>query len=247
MDLNGRIAIVTGSGRGIGREIALTLAAFGADIVVNDIPASTDADETAKLVQQLGRRAMVVKGDVRNPGDVQAVADAAMELFGRIDILVNNAGITKDNLILRMSESDWDDVLDINLKGAFNMIKACSRPMTKKRSGVIINISSVVGVMGNPGQANYSASKAGLIGLTKTVAKELASRNIRCNAVAPGFIASHMTDQLPDNVKEEYFKSIPLKKFGTAKNIAHAVAFLASDYANYITGQVLHIDGGLVM
>lgn len=247
MNLEGKVAIVTGSGRGIGREIALTLASFGADIVVNDIPASADADETVKLVQELGRKAIVVKGDVRNMEDVQAVVDAAMETFGRIDILVNNAGITKDTLILRMSESDWDDVLDINLKGAFHMIKAASRPMTKQRSGVIINISSVVGVMGNAGQANYSASKAGLIGLTKTVAKEFSARNIRCNAVAPGFIESAMTDKLPDEVKDEYFKSIPLKKFGTAKNIAHAVAFLASDYANYITGQVLHIDGGLVM
>ena len=247
VDFEGKVAIVTGSGRGIGREIALTLASFGADIVVNDIPSSADADETAKLVQDLGRRAIVVKGDVRKPDDVQAVVDAAMETFGQIDILVNNAGITKDTLILRMSESDWDDVLDINLKGAFNMIKAVSRPMTKKRSGVIINISSVVGIMGNAGQANYAASKAGLIGLTKTVAKEFAARSIRCNAVAPGFIESAMTDKLPEVVKEEYFKSIPLKKFGTAKNIAHAVAFLASDYANYITGQVLHIDGGLVM
>lgn len=247
VNFEGKVAIVTGSGRGIGREIALTLASFGADIVVNDIPSSADADETAKLVQELGRRAIVVKGDVRKPDDVQAVVDAAMETFGQIDILVNNAGITKDTLILRMSESDWDDVLDINLKGAFNMIKAVSRPMTKKRSGVIINISSVVGIMGNAGQANYAASKAGLIGLTKTVAKEFAARSIRCNAVAPGFIESAMTDKLPEAVKEEYFKSIPLKKFGTAKNIAHAVAFLASDYANYITGQVLHIDGGLVM
>ncbi|MBE7030874.1 MAG: 3-oxoacyl-[acyl-carrier-protein] reductase [Ruminococcaceae bacterium] len=246
MNLSGKTAIVTGGARGIGAEIAHTLAEFGANVVLCDIPGSA-AEQTASDIQAAGGKAVAVFGDVRNASDAEMVVKTATETFGSIDILVNNAGITRDGLMLRMSEQDWDDVMDINLKGAFLMTKAVTRPMMKQRSGAIINITSVVGVMGNAGQANYSASKAGLIGLTKTTAKELASRGIRCNAVAPGFIESAMTDKLPEEVKQTYFASIPLKKFGSAKNIAHSVAFLASEYANYITGQILHIDGGLLM
>ncbi|MBQ7794813.1 MAG: 3-oxoacyl-ACP reductase FabG, partial [Clostridia bacterium] len=186
-------------------------------------------------------------GDVRNIDDVKAMADAAVAEFGTIDILVNNAGVTRDNLMLRMSEEDWDLVLDINLKGAFNCIKTVVRPMMKQKGGSIINIASVVGVMGNAGQANYSASKAGLIGLTKTTAKEFAKKGIRANAVAPGFIASAMTDKLSDEVKAKYFESIPLGEFGATEDVANVVAFLASDMSSYVTGQVINVDGGLVM
>lgn len=247
IDLKGKTAIVTGAGRGIGRAISLKLASLGANIVVNDIPASTDADQTARDIEALGVQALVVKGDVRNFDDVSQMVKIVLDKFGAVDILINNAGITRDNLIMRMDEKDFVDVIDINLKGAFHCIKAVTRPMMKQRSGAIVNMASVVGVMGNAGQANYAASKAGLIGLTKSTAKELASRNIRCNALAPGFIESAMTDKLPDNVKAEYFKAIPLAKFGSVEDIANAAAFLVSDMSSYITGQVLHIDGGLVM
>lgn len=245
--LKGKVAIVTGSGRGIGKAIALKLAENGANIVINDIPGSDYADETKKEIENLGVKAIVVRGDVRNTADVENLVNTAVDTFGQIDILVNNAGITRDGLMLRMTEEDWDMVLDINLKGAFNCIKAVARPMMKKRSGSIINIASVVGVMGNAGQANYTASKAGLIGLTKTVAKEFSSRNIRANAVAPGFIESHMTDVLPEDVKKQYFDAIPLSKFGTTEDVAKAVLFLASDLSSYITGQTINVDGGLVM
>ena len=245
--LKGKVAIVTGSGRGIGKAIALKLAENGADIVINDIPGSDYADETKKEIEALGVKAIVVRGDVRNKEDVDALISQTVETFGKIDILVNNAGITRDGLMIRMSEEDWDMVLDINLKGAFNCIKAAARPMMKQRSGSIINIASVVGVMGNTGQANYTASKAGLIGLTKTVAKEFSSRNIRANAVAPGFIESHMTDVLPEDVKKQYFDAIPLSKFGTTEDVAKAVLFLASDLSSYVTGQTINVDGGLVM
>ncbi len=245
--LKGKTAIITGSGRGIGKAIALKLASLGANIVVNDIPSSTDADVTSEEIKKLGVESIVVKGDVRNVDDVNELVKATMDKFGKIDIFVNNAGITRDNLMIRMSEDDWDMVMDINLKGAFNCIKAAIRPMMKQRSGSIINIASIVGVMGNPGQANYVASKAGLIGLTKTTAKEFASRGIRCNAVAPGFIQSAMTDVLPDDVKQKYFDSIPLGKFGATEDIANVVAFLASDMSAYVTGQVINVDGGLVM
>lgn len=247
MNLEGKVAIITGSGRGIGKAVAIKLASLGANIVINDIPTSDAADETAKEIEAMGREVLVCKGDVKSFDDVSEMIAKTLDKFGKIDILVNNAGITRDNLIMRMSESDFDDVIAINLKGAFNCIKAVTRPMMKQRSGAIINMASVVGVMGNAGQANYSASKAGLIGLTKSCAKELASRNIRANAIAPGFIESAMTDKLSDEVKEEYFKSIPLSRFGKTEDIANAVAFLASDEASYITGQVLHIDGGLLM
>ncbi len=245
--LKGRTAVITGSGRGIGKAIALKLASYGADIVVNDIPGSDYADETVEEIKALGVDAIVVRGDVRNTEDVQTLIKATLEKFGKIDIFVNNAGVTRDNLMLRMSEDDWDLVMDINLKGAFNCIKAVARPMMKQRKGSIINIASVVGVMGNAGQANYSASKGGLIALTKTTAKEFASRGIRANAVAPGFIESAMTDKLPDEIKKEYFKAIPLAKFGTVNEVAEVVAFLASDMSSYVTGQVINIDGGLHM
>ena len=235
--LKGKTAVITGSGRGIGKSIALKLASHGANIVINDIPSSDYADETCEEV----------KSDVRNTEDVQKLVSETMDKFGHIDIFVNNAGITRDGLMIRMSEDDWDLVMDINLKGAFNCIKAVARPMMKQRSGAIINMASIVGVMGNPGQANYVASKAGLIGLTKTTAKEFASRGIRCNAVAPGFIRSAMTDVLSDDVKKKYLDSIPLGEFGETENIADVVAFLASDMSKYVTGQVINVDGGLVM
>ncbi len=245
--LKGKVAIITGSGRGIGKAIAMKLAENGADIVINDIPGSDYADDTKKEIEALGVRAIVVRGDVRKTEDVENLVKETMNAFGKIDILVNNAGITRDGLMLRMSEEDWDMVLDINLKGAFNCIKAVARPMMKQRCGSIINIASVVGVMGNAGQANYTASKAGLIGLTKTVAKEFSSRNIRANAVAPGFIESHMTDVLTEEVKNQYFDAIPLSRFGKVEDVAKAVLFLASDLSSYITGQTINVDGGLVM
>lgn len=245
--LKDRVAIVTGSGRGIGKSIAMKLASYGANVVINDIPSSEDADKTCEEIKAMGVDSIVVKGDVRKSEDVEALIGETMKKFGRIDIFVNNAGVTRDGLMIRMSEDDWDLVMDINLKGAFNCIKAVARPMMKQRSGAIINIASIVGVMGNAGQANYVASKAGLIGLTKTTAKEFASRGIRCNAVAPGFIQSAMTDVLPDDVKQKYFDSIPLGKFGETENIADVVAFLASDMSKYVTGQVINVDGGLVM
>lgn len=245
--LKGKTAVITGSGRGIGKAIALKLAGYGANIVINDIPSSDYADAACEEIKALGVDSIVVKGDVRKAEDVENLIKTTLEKFGSIDIFVNNAGVTRDGLMLRMSEEDWDLVMDINLKGAFNCIKAAARPMMKQRSGAIVNIASVVGVMGNAGQANYSASKAGLIGLTKTTAKEFASRGIRCNAVAPGFIASDMTDKLSDDVKKQYFAAIPLAKFGTTEQIADTVAFLASDMASYITGQVINVDGGLLM
>lgn len=245
--LKGKTAIITGSGRGIGKAIAMKLASYGANIVINDIPSSDYADATCEEIKAMGVESIVIKGDVRNSDDVKTLIDTTIEKFGTIDIFVNNAGVTRDGLMLRMSEDDWDLVLDINLKGAFNCIKAVARPMMKQRSGAIVNIASVVGEMGNVGQANYSASKGGLIALTKTTAKEFASRGIRCNAVAPGFIASDMTDKLSDEVKKQYFAAIPLGKFGQTDQIADVVAFLSSDMSSYVTGQVINVDGGLLM
>jgi 3-oxoacyl-[acyl-carrier protein] reductase len=247
MQLKGKTAVITGSGRGLGKAIAWKLGQMGANIVLNDITVSDSVDATAEEFKAAGINVAVTKGDVRNYDDAVTMVNTAVETFGSIDILVNNAGITKDTLISLMSEKDWDDVLDINLKGAFFCIKAVSKKMMKQKSGKIINIASVAGVMGNPGQANYSASKAGLIGLTKSTAKELASRGITCNAVAPGIIVSKMTDVLPDSVKENYLSNIPLKRFGTPEEVANVIGFLASDDSNYVTGQVINIDGGLVM
>ena len=247
MILKGKTALVTGSGRGLGKAIAQKLAAMGANIVLNDVAFSDSVDQTAEEFKASGYNCVVTKGDVRSAEDVEDMVKKAVEAFGTLDILVNNAGITKDTLIIKMSEKDWDDVLDINLKGAFLCTKAAAKIMMKQRSGKIINIASVAGVMGNPGQANYSSSKAGLIGLTKSTAKELASRSITCNAVAPGLILSKMTENLPEKVKENYLNNIPLGRFGTSEDVANVVGFLASDDSNYVTGQVIHIDGGLVM
>ncbi|MDP4180052.1 MAG: 3-oxoacyl-[acyl-carrier-protein] reductase [Bacillota bacterium] len=247
MQLKGKTAVITGSARGLGKSIALKLASMGANIVLNDIPSSDAIDATAEEFRAAGINVAVTKGDVRNEDDVKAMVNAAVEAFGTIDILVNNAGITKDKPMAMMSVQDWDDVIDINLKGAFLCSKHVSKVMIKKRTGKIVNIASVAGRYGNPGQVNYSASKAGLIGMTKTVAKELASRGITCNAVAPGLIQSKMTDILPEDVRNNYLKNIPLGRFGTPEDVANVVAFLTSEESNYVTGQVIDIDGGLVM
>lgn len=246
LNLEGKTALITGAARGIGKSIACKLAAQGVNIVLNDIPGS-DAAATCEELKAMGVGCICTLGDVRSEEDAKRAVADGVEAFGGIDILVNNAGITRDGLAMRMSEADWDDVLAINLKGAFHMMKAVCKPMFKQRSGSIINVASVVGIMGNAGQANYSASKGGLIALTKTIAKEYAPRNIRVNAVAPGFIRSAMTDKLTDEVRDAYFKAIPLGRFGEPEDVADVVAFLASDMAKYITGQVVQIDGGLLM
>jgi 3-oxoacyl-[acyl-carrier protein] reductase len=247
MSLSGKAALVTGASRGIGREIALELARQGANLAVNYSGSEAKAIEVVDEIKALGREAFAVKCDVSNSAEVADMVKAAIDRFGRLDILVNNAGITKDNLLMRMKEEEWDDVISINLKGVFLCTKAVTRQMMKQRQGRIINIASIVGVSGNPGQANYVAAKAGVIGLTKTTAKELASRNITVNAIAPGFITTDMTDKLPEEVKTEMLKQIPLARFGEPKDIAKVTAFLASDDAAYMTGQTLHIDGGMVM
>lgn len=247
MQLKGKTAVITGSGRGLGKSIALKLASMGANIVLNDIVASDAIDATAEEFKAAGYNVVVTKGDVRSAEDVKLMVKTAVDTFGSLDILVNNAGVTKDKPLAMMSEEEWDLVLGINLKGAFLCTKACGKQMIKQKGGKIVNIASVAGVYGNPGQANYSASKAGLIGLTKTTAKEFASRNITCNAVAPGMIQSKMTDVLPEEVKQNYLKNIALGRFGTPEDVANVVAFLASSDSNYVTGQVIDIDGGLVM
>lgn len=247
MNLEGKAALVTGASRGIGREIALDLARQGANVAVNFSGSEAKANEVVDEIKALGKEAFAVKCDVSNSSEVADMVKAVIDTFGKLDILVNNAGITKDNLLMRMKEEEWDDVININLKGVFLCTKAVTRQMMKQRQGRIINIASIVGVNGNPGQANYVAAKAGVIGLTKTAAKELASRNITVNAIAPGFITTDMTDKLPEEVKAEMLKQIPLSRFGEPKDIAKAVSFLASDDAAYMTGQTLHIDGGMVM
>ncbi|SHK87652.1 3-oxoacyl-[acyl-carrier-protein] reductase [Desulforamulus aeronauticus] len=247
MFLNGKVAIVTGASRGIGKAIALAMAGAQADIVVNYAGRADAAEETAAAIRQLGRRAMVYQADVSDTSQVQGMVDATLAEFGKVDILVNNAGITRDNLILRMKEEDWDTVLQVNLKSAFNSIKAVSRSMVKARYGRIINVSSVVGLHGNAGQANYAAAKAGLIGLTKSMAKELGPRNITVNAVAPGFIMTDMTEQLSAEAREKMTASIALNRLGKPEDVASLVAFLASDFCGYITGQVIAVDGGIVM
>lgn len=245
--ITGKTALVTGASRGIGRAIALTLAEAGANIVVNYSGSEAAAAETVAKVKELGRDAIMVRANVADAEEVNNMFKEALDHFGTIDILVNNAGITRDNLLMRMKEEEWDDVIAINLKGVFNCIKAATRPMMKQRSGRIINITSVVGVMGNPGQANYVAAKAGVIGLTKTSARELSSRGITVNAVAPGFIDTDMTAALPEDVKSSMLDQIPLGRFGQAEDIARVVLFLASDAAGYMTGQTLHVDGGMYM
>lgn len=247
MGLMGKCAIVTGASRGIGRAIALELASQGARVVVNYSGSVEKAKQVVEEIQANGGEAIAVQADVANGESVRQLMQTALETYGSIDILVNNAGITRDNLLMRMKDDEWDDVINTNLKGVFLCTKAVTRQMMKQRAGRIINISSIVGVAGNPGQANYVAAKAGVIGLTKTTAQELASRNILVNAIAPGFITTEMTDRLPEDLKQAMLKQIPLAKLGQPEDIAKAVTFFASDSANYITGQTLQIDGGMVM
>ena len=245
-DFTDKTAIVTGAGSGIGKAIALELASRGCDVAVCGRRLEP-VQATAAEITAMGRRAYAASADVSNGESVTAFVAEVLKAFGHIDILVNNAGLTRDNLLIRMSEEEWDAVLGTNLKGAFLFAKAVARPMMKQRSGAIVNISSIVGLIGNPGQCNYAASKAGLIALTQSLAKELASRNIRVNAVAPGFIVSQMTDALPDDLKSAMLAQIPAGRFGQVTDIAKAVAFLAGPDASYITGQTLSVNGGLVM
>ena len=247
MNLEGKIALVTGASRGIGRAIALALAAAGADIAVNYAGSEAAAKEVAAEIEAMGRKAMVVQADISSNEASTAMIDQVVKEFGRIDILVNNAGITRDGLLMRMKEADWDAVLTTNLKGVFNCTKAAVKYMMKQKYGRIVSISSVVGLMGNAGQANYAAAKAGVIGFTKAVAKEVAARGINVNAVAPGFIKTDMTSVLSEKVVENLVAGIPLNRLGEPDDIAKAVLFLVSDDANYITGQTLHVDGGMVM
>jgi len=246
LKLSGKVALVTGAAQGIGRAIALFLARSGADIVVSDINLEK-AEETAKEIRAIGPKAMAVKVDVANLSDVERMVEAILEKLAKIDILVNNAGITRDKLVLRMTEEDWDAVLGVNLKETFNCTKAVLRHMAKQRSGKIVNIASVVGEMGNAGQANYSASKAGVIGLTKTIAREYAQRGINVNAIAPGYIETPMTDALPEKAKEELRKLIPMERLGKPEDVAEAVLFLVSEESSYVTGQVLNVNGGIYM
>ncbi|MBA4494735.1 3-oxoacyl-[acyl-carrier-protein] reductase [Paenactinomyces guangxiensis] len=243
---SGKVAVVTGGSRGIGRAIAITLAAAGADVAIFYAGNQSAAEETIGEIQKTGQKGMAVQVDVSVGEQVESAMKQVISSLGRIDILVNNAGITRDNLLMRMKEEDWDQVVDTNLKGVFLCTKAVTRTMMKQKSGRIINISSVVGVIGNPGQANYVAAKAGVIGLTKTTAKELASRGITVNAIAPGFIETDMTAVLDEDMKQQMLRAIPLARFGAAQDVAEAVKFLASDSASYITGQVIHVDGGMV-
>ena len=242
-----KTAVVTGASRGIGRAIALKLAQDSANVVVNYSGSQAKAEEVVAEIKALGQQAIAVQANVADADEVKALMGAAMDAFGSIDILVNNAGITRDNLLMRMKEDEWDSVMATNLKGVFLCTKAVARQMMKQRAGRIINVASIVGVAGNAGQANYVAAKAGVIGLTKTTAKELAARNILVNAVAPGFIATDMTEELPQDVKDAMLTQIPLAKLGQPEDVANVVAFLASEGANYMTGQTLHIDGGMVM
>jgi len=245
--LLGKTAVVTGASRGIGRAVAIKLASLGANIILNYRSNIISVQEVIDVIEAVGGKAVAVQGDVSNFLDSEKIIKAAVENFGSIDILVNNAGITKDGLLMRMKEEDFDKVIDVNLKGTFNCIRHASTFMVKQRSGRIVNMSSVVGVAGNAGQVNYSASKAGVIGITKSAARELASRGITVNAVAPGFIQTDMTDALSEKVKGELIQGIPLKRFGKPEDIAELVSFLVSEGGSYITGQVINIDGGMVI
>lgn len=247
LDLTGKAALVTGASRGIGRAIAIALAEAGADVAVNYAGSEAAAAETAKAIEALGRKAILVQANVGKSAEFDAMVQKTLEAFGKLDILVNNAGITRDNLIMRMKEEEFDDVIETNLKGVFNGIKAVTRPMMKQRAGRIINISSVVGVLGNAGQANYVAAKAGVIGLTKSAARELSSRGITVNAVAPGYIETDMTDKLSPEIREGILGQVPLGRMGRPEDVASAVVYLASDEAAYMTGQTLHVDGGMYM
>lgn len=245
--LNGKCAVVTGASRGIGKAIALKLASLGANIVINYRSSEKEALEVENEIKEMGVEAISIKADISKLDEVENLIKTSKEKFGTIDIIVNNAGITKDNLILRMKEEDFDNVIDVNLKGVFNCLKSITPVMVRQKKGKIINISSVVGISGNAGQVNYAASKAGIIGMTKSLAKEIGSRGINVNAVAPGFIDTEMTESLGEKIKEEAKKNIPLKRFGTVQDVAEVVAFLASDESDYITGQVIHVDGGMLM
>ncbi len=247
IDLTGKVALVTGSSRGIGRAIAEKLAAQGASVVVNYNTSEGAANDVVENIRANGSQAIAVQADVRDPMDAKRLVKAAQDEFGSLDILVNNAGTTRDMLLAMMKEADWDLVLDTNLKGAYNVTKAAVRPMMKQRSGRIVNITSVAGVAGNPGQANYSAAKAGLIGLTKSIAKELGARKITANAVAPGYVPTDLTADLPEDLIEQAKELTPLGRLGTVEDVANAVSFLASDEAAFITGQVLRVDGGMVI
>jgi 3-oxoacyl-[acyl-carrier protein] reductase len=248
MDLTNRVAVVTGSARGIGREIALKLAEVGAEVVVNDIEAAAESLENiAREIKALGRKSLAVTADVSSATDVNRLLETTINEFGKIDILVNNAGVTRDNLLMKMTDEEWDTVLNIDLKSAFLCTRSVIRHMLRQRSGRIISIASVVGMIGNAGQANYASAKAGIIGFTKSIAKEVGSRSITVNAIAPGYIQTKMTEQLSDEQRQEMLKHIPLAKLGTPRDVAEAVAFLASDEARYITGHVLNVDGGMAL
>lgn len=247
MLLDNSIALVTGAGRGIGRAIALELARAGAKVVVNYAGRADKAEETVRLIQEAGGEGIAVQADVSQAEEVDRLIQTTLEAYGKIDILVNNAGITRDTLLMRMKETDWDAVLDTNLKGVFLCTKAVTKGMMKQRSGCIVNISSVVGITGNAGQANYAAAKAGIIGFTKSIAKELASRGIRVNAVAPGYISTDMTESLSEDVKNQILAGVPLSRMGNPEDIAKAVAFLVSPASSYITGQTLSVDGGMAI
>jgi len=246
MKLKDKVALITGGARGIGKSIALMFAKEGADIVIGDVNLE-EAEKTCKEIEALGRKTLALQLDVTDLAKVEEVVNKILDKFTKVDILVNNAGITKDNLLLRMNPDQWDAVLNVNLKGAFNCIKAVTKPMMKQRGGKIINIASIIGIIGNPGQANYAAAKAGMIALTKTVAKEFASRNITANAVAPGFIQTEMTAKLPEDVKNQMKAAIPLARFGGPDDVANTCLFLASEDSSYITGQTIVVDGGMVM
>lgn len=241
-----RVCLVTGGARGIGREIALAFAKNGADIAICDVNQEA-LDATSREIEALGRKAATFVVDVTNLSQVEDMVNKTLDKFQKIDILINNAGITRDALIIRMSEQEFDSVIAVNLKGTFNCTKACSKVMMKQRYGKVVSIASIIGIMGNAGQANYAASKAGIIGITKSVAKELASRNVNVNAIAPGFIETDMTAKLPENVKAQMLSLIPLNRFGKASDVAELAMFLASEASSYITGQVIKIDGGMVM
>ena len=245
--LQGKCAVITGASRGIGREIALKYAEEGANIVLNYRNSETEALQLKEELDKLGSNTLIVKANVSKLEEAEKLIKEAKEVFGRVDILVNNAGITKDNLIMRMKEEDFDSVIDVNLKGAFNCLKAVTPIMIRQKSGKIINMSSVVGVIGNAGQVNYCASKAGLIGMTKSLAREIGGKNINVNAIAPGFIDTDMTKVLSEDQKKNILSQVPLKRFGNALDIANLALFLASDQSNYITGQVIHVDGGMAM
>ncbi|MFW5991731.1 MAG: 3-oxoacyl-[acyl-carrier-protein] reductase [Halanaerobiaceae bacterium] len=249
MNLEGKVALITGSSRGIGARTALKLAKKGANIVINYpfVAEKENAEGVMAEINKTGRKVIMIEADVSRMEDAKKLIEESRREFNQIDILVNNAGITRDKLLLRMKEKDWDAVINVNLKGVFNCTKAILRMMMKQRSGKIINMASVVGIMGNAGQANYSASKAGVIGFTKSIAKEVASRGITVNAVAPGFIKSDMTDRLDDEIKKEMLSAIPLNRFGDQEDVANLISFLASAEADYITGQVINVDGGMVM